>query len=186
MGPPLRTVKLADDDGHPLGIDGDARGAIMLDIHHDKVHDGEAYVVSTIFSGIGASGAAMLFKLPNTTTKYHTQFSVFGDDAGVVEVFENPTYTTGSTDTPAFCYNQNRTSTNSSKVLVYSQVQYTSGSGSNIWLGRLGTSNPKVTSGGDITNNYEWVFQSGTVLVKYTPVGAGKLSAIRAAYYEVA
>ena len=184
MDPPLRTIKLADDDGHPWGVDGDARGGITLDVHHDKVHDGRAYVASVNQSGVAASGAVLFMDLPDSTVKFHTAFTVFGDDAGVIEIFENITTLSGVTGgVPA--YNQNRVSTNSSTVQFYSAPQYTSGSGTLIWNGRLGTSNPKITAGGDVSNQYEWIFQSGNVLVKYVPSGTGKVTSIKAYYYEV-
>lgn len=174
-----------DEDGHIAGVDNDARGQIILDTHHDKVHDGDAYTAAISQTGVGASGVVLLLKMLNSTKKFHVGFSAFSDDAATIDVYENPTVDLTSTVGVVVSWNNNRVSANSSTLLFYSAPQYTSGSGNNLWTGRIGANNPKTIVGGDTTGNPEWIFQSGTVLVKVVPAGTGKVGVVRAEYYEV-
>lgn len=178
-------VIIVDEERHILGVDGETRSAITMDIHHDKIHDGDAYTAAISQATVGASGVVLLAKFPDSTKKFHMGFSTFCDDAYTIDVYENPTITLTSTVGAVVAWNNNRTSTHSSTLLFYSAPQYTSGSGNNLWTGREGASNAKTVTGGDSSNNPEWIFQSGTALVKIVPAGTGKVGVVRAEYYEV-
>jgi len=59
------------------------------------------------------------------------------------------------------------------------------GTGTLLWSDLIGASNNKSQIGGQARNGFEWVFQSGDVIVLFYPDADNKKVTINAEYYEV-
>lgn len=71
--------------------------AAPIDFVHQRVHDGLAYEISHLFTGVAASGVAEILLLIGATFQAHSAFEVSVEASATVELYRAPTITANGT-----------------------------------------------------------------------------------------
>ena len=144
-------------------------GAIITITNKDyRIHNGNFFKAGQYTVSAGTVSGVVLHMLTPASLAVHTVYTVESDVAGLVELYENPTITVSGT--VIFVLNRNRGGLTSSTTLVFSQPNYTSGTGTLLARRYNGTYSKDSTPGGAVTGLAEWIFKSGTnYILKFVP-----------------
>lgn len=140
----------------------------VIDIVHQRIHDGKAFVVSSYDTDIDISTPKLYrISVPLTAPAAHLEIEMALAAAGIGELFESPTITGNGTTLSN--RNRNRESSNTSQ-LVIAEDPTKSADGTLLGFARvMGAGNPGQPVGGMAYSRHEFELAPGkTYLFKIT------------------
>jgi len=116
---------IIDKNGNRQTVDSITNSSAAIDVLHNEIHKGDAYICGHLEEGVVDDGKLeLMFKVPSDKEMHATFFVGHGGDA-YIYIFEGPTASGG---TSLVCYNKKRGSSKTSGVSVlYNPVVTASG-----------------------------------------------------------
>lgn len=141
-----------------------SQGYIIIDIVHERIHEGNHYTVNTNQTGLDIDdtlkiGITVPAKAGNVS--YHMVSKISATGTGEICFFEGSTFT-GGTALPVF--NSNRNSSNTTSLTFVKDPTVTV-DGTDIYHTTLGSSSPGRQVGGETNGREEYILKYST---KYT------------------
>ncbi len=155
-----------------------------ITVPHNRIHVGDMYSASHLFTSIGAAADAEVLIKVGSNKYLHFMFSISAGAESYVYIFEGPTITTNGTEVQI--RNMNRFSSNTSDANVY-YTPTIGVDGTQICVGLLPGAIKKNDMGGNIRPDTEWILNKNTdYLIRVTNNGTGaEPVAIQLEWYEV-
>ena len=173
----LGNSKVMENRAYDSGVN----ALIGIDVVHNRIHEGLAFVAIHQTAHGTATAATMLITTA-TAQNPHVVLAVSADKGGKWTFSEAPNASGGSAITS---YNRNRASSTTSGTTITHTATYVS-AGSIIDRGIVGAAggNPNSVTGGGSTPRPEWELAASTIyLVRFVADNATTVTDIRAEFY---
>lgn len=170
-------------------IDMDTGNKQTITTEHSQVHAGQHFTSSDYDSAVAtAAPKYWLLIAPDTTTRCHFLFVCSSSNAGIVEVYEDPTVSSVGSS-PITSLNNDRNSVVESEMLAYADPTISSDGTLifNTYLGFEGGGLFFGSSGGGLfKRESEFILKQGeSYVVKFTPANNDTAVTFSAEWYEV-
>jgi hypothetical protein len=162
-------------------------GQVVVDFPHHNIHKQRSFIVSDYDSDVDIAGPKYYrFTTPNTDIQVHFTFQVFGNAAGTVEFYENPTINAAGSAMTAYNMYRHGDSVPDATLLVKYDSTTTS-DGTRIFIARVGTTGiPVETSGGSVGSRLEFVLKKNEdYILKFTSDADNNKLWVDFIWYEV-
>lgn len=136
-------------------------GAVVMDVVHHEVHEGEMWHGERTVSGVADAASANLLLHVGGAVDAHAVFEVLASGQVTVSLYESPTINTLGTEVAI--YNMNRNITETAHSQLYHTPSITTTGSVALVNGRLlpGGTSPTTRVGGGIRQNTEWILAPG-------------------------
>lgn len=165
-----------------IPIDDAVNAAIFINNEHHEIHEGDAYYITYVATGVASgSNADLLLLPPNTTTRCHLVWSVDTNEETEFYLYEAGNVTGGTAVT---AYNHDRNSANAATLAVTHTPTVTT-TGTLIYHNYQGLTGGTTHFGSQERREQEMIMkQNTTYLFRVTSRGAGNDISIYISWYE--
>jgi len=190
---PVLTNTTSDGSGDwvfPAGLSDEVSGAsLCIDFVHHEIHEGDHYYIegfTTLAEDLGGDEGTLYVKLvtPNNTKWAHFRWEIVSSGILETNFYEGASggMAGGSGVTPL---NNNRNSTNTSGLVITSDVTVATSKGTRIGSKKVGGTGFKTAIGGSVDRSDEVMLKQNTIYFReFISGGADNIISFRAGWYE--
>lgn len=160
----------------------------VLDIVHQRIHEGNHFMIHRIATGINIANPKYFLIIPppvqsdGSVIEMHIIFEVVTDIGGTLELFENPTVTSNGTGLTII--NNNRRSSTPSLCQIFENPIVTN-DGTSLFAERAGTTTLGTKLGEFERNDEEIILhQADTYILKFIPLADGASITMEINWYD--